>query len=191
MPDTGSITARMFRDSNQSGFKDDGEAVLSGWTMALYFGSNCTDVVLGMGVTNANGERVFSDLAAGKYSVREMPRPGWTSTTSSCQNEALLAGENAVLDFGSIEESVQLWGDVDCDGDVDSVDSLKIQRHITGFFVSQTEPCPDIGSEVAFLFGDVDCDGDVDSVDSLKIQRHITGMKVRQTEPCSDIGSPP
>ncbi|MEE8369765.1 MAG: hypothetical protein V3S00_03230, partial [Dehalococcoidia bacterium] len=37
-------------------------------------------------------------------------------------------------------------GDVDCDGDVDSIDALKIQRFIVGLSVTQTEPCPDIGS---------------------------------------------
>jgi len=36
-------------------------------------------------------------------------------------------------------------GDVDCNGVVNSVDSLKILRHAAGLSVSQTEPCPDIG----------------------------------------------
>ncbi len=79
-------------------------------------------------------------------------------------------------------------GDVDCDGDVDSVDSLKELRHVAGLSVSQNEPCPEIGSEVASLFGDVDCDDDVDSVDSLKILRSVAGLSVSQIEPCPDIG---
>ena len=36
-------------------------------------------------------------------------------------------------------------GDVDCDEDVDSVDALKILRHVAALPVSQTEPCRDIG----------------------------------------------
>jgi hypothetical protein len=40
----------------------------------------------------------------------------------------------------------RLMGDVDCDGDVDAVDALKILRFVVGLPVSQTEPCPDIGT---------------------------------------------
>jgi len=38
-----------------------------------------------------------------------------------------------------------LFGDVDCDNDVDSVDALKILRNLVALAVSQTEPCADIG----------------------------------------------
>jgi len=41
-----------------------------------------------------------------------------------------------------------VWGDVDCDGAVNAVDALKLLRHVVGLPVSQTEPCPDIGSTV-------------------------------------------
>lgn len=81
-------------------------------------------------------------------------------------------------------------GDVDCDGDEDSVDALKQLRHVAALTVSQGPGCPPIGSEVASLFGDVDCDGDVDSVDALKVLRHVAGLSVSQTEPCADIGTP-
>ena len=33
-------------------------------------------------------------------------------------------------------------------GDADSVDALKVLRHVAALPVSQTEPCPDVGSEV-------------------------------------------
>ena len=39
-----------------------------------------------------------------------------------------------------------LIGDVDCDEDVDSVDALKILRHVASLPVAQTEPCRDIGA---------------------------------------------
>ena len=38
-----------------------------------------------------------------------------------------------------------LFGDVDCDDDIDAVDALIILRFVVGLPVSQTEPCPDIG----------------------------------------------
>lgn len=37
-----------------------------------------------------------------------------------------------------------LFGDVDCDGDVDSVDQLKILRHVAALPFTQNEPCTDI-----------------------------------------------
>ncbi len=81
-------------------------------------------------------------------------------------------------------------GDVDCDGDVDSVDALKELRHVAVLPVSQSEPCPDIGTEVASIFGDVDCDDDVDAVDALKILRSVAALPISQGLGCGPIGSP-
>jgi hypothetical protein len=79
---------------------------------------------------------------------------------------------------------------VDCNGEVSSVDALKELRHVVQLSVNQTEPCPDIGTEVASLWGDVDCGGSVTSVDALKILRFVAQLSVSQTEPCADIGTP-
>ena len=83
------------------------------------------------------------------------------------------------------------FGDVDCNASVDAVDSLKVLRYVAGLSVSQTEPCPDIGSAVPPVFGDADCNASVDAVDSLKLLRYVAGLSVSQTEPCPDIGSSP
>ena len=40
-----------------------------------------------------------------------------------------------------------VFGDVDCDGDVDGVDALKIQRWIIGLSVIQEPGCLEIGSD--------------------------------------------
>ena len=100
-----------------------------------------------------------------------------------------------VSDFSNTVEATegvipQLFGDIDCDGDVDSVDSLKTLRFVAGLPFGQTEPCPDVGSEVASIFGDIDCDDDVDSVDSLKLLRFVAGLPFGQIEPCPEVGSP-
>ena len=42
-------------------------------------------------------------------------------------------------------EPPDLFGDVDCDDDVDSVDALKILRSVAAFSVTQNEPCTDVG----------------------------------------------
>jgi len=80
-------------------------------------------------------------------------------------------------------------GDLDCNGDVSSVDALKELRHVAGLSVSQNEPCPDIGTDVASLWGDVDCNGGVTSVDALKVLRHVAGLPVSQEPGCPAIGS--
>ena len=81
-------------------------------------------------------------------------------------------------------------GDVDCNGNVTSVDSLKELRFVAQLSVSQTEPCPNIGENVASFWGDVDCSGEVTSVDALKILRFVAQLSVTQMEPCPDIGTP-
>ena len=81
-------------------------------------------------------------------------------------------------------------GNVDCDGDIDTVDALKELRYVAQLALSQTQPCPLIGTDGASLWGDVDCSGNVTSVDALKILRFVAQLPVSQTEPCSDIGTP-
>ena len=82
-----------------------------------------------------------------------------------------------------------LQGDVDCDEDVDSVDSLKVLRNIALLSVQQEPGCPEIGSEVASLFGDVGCDDDVDAVDALFILRYVAVLPVPQPQGCREIGT--
>ncbi len=44
--------------------------------------------------------------------------------------------------------SLHPWGDVDCDGDVDAVDALKILRKVANLSVLQEPGCPPVGSAV-------------------------------------------
>lgn len=97
-------------------------------------------------------------------------------------------------DIGAVEfEAVTLWGDDDCDGDVDSVDALKTLRHVASLPVSQTQPCPimasiiDVTNASLHPWGDVDCDNDVDSVDALKLLRHVASLPVQQEQPCPAV----
>jgi titin len=79
-------------------------------------------------------------------------------------------------------------GDVDCESNVNSVDSLKILRNAASLGYTQTEPCPDIGTVTSQVIGDVDCDGLVNSIDSLKVLRYAASLGYTQNEPCTDIG---
>jgi hypothetical protein len=47
----------------------------------------------------------------------------------------------------SLDAKCMAEGDVQCDGDRDSVDALGIQRHVAALpQISQTQPCRDIGT---------------------------------------------
>jgi hypothetical protein len=86
------------------------------------------------------------------------------------------------------------FGDVDCSGSINVVDSLKILRFSVGLPQPQgVGPCR-IGDAVLVdseprLWGDNDCSGTVNSIDALKTLRQLTGLSYVQNEPCSDIGS--
>lgn len=72
-----------------------------------------------------------------------------------------------------------LAGDVDCDGDVDSVDGLFVLLEVGGI---------DAGKCVATA-ADVDCSGATDAVDALKVMRHVAGLPVVLPEGCARIGT--
>jgi DNA-binding beta-propeller fold protein YncE len=94
----------------------------------------------------------------------------------------------SVRDMRIIGPATPIQGDVDCNGDVNAVDALKLLRSNAGLSVTQTEPCPGIGT-LTPKFGDVDCNNAVSSVDALKVLRDNAGLSVSQTNPCADIGT--
>jgi hypothetical protein len=71
----------------------------------------------------------LQDIAAIPYNVE----PGCPMLGS--EHVIGLAGN-----FGSI-----LWGDTDCDGDVDAVDALQILRELAGLTTNQQPGCPEVG----------------------------------------------
>ena len=90
-----------------------------------------------------------------------------------------------------------LWGDDDCDADVDAVDALKNLQQVAGFPSTKEPGCPGLGSTVDVVpagfgqlpWGDVDCDQDIDAVDALGILRSIAAFPVTQQPNCPEIGS--
>ena len=99
----GSIIAHKFEDLNADGVQDSGEEDLSGWTMTLYEGSNCTGDSLASGTTDINGDVVFDGLVAGTYSVRETLEDNWTNTTALCQQATIGHCETCVVNFGNVQ----------------------------------------------------------------------------------------
>lgn len=91
-----------------------------------------------------------------------------------------------------------LWADIDCSGEVNPVDSLKMLRADAGLSVAQDANCPDPGTAMTVIWdsqstdekwGDADCSDALDPVDSLKVLRFDAGLFYIQQEPCPDIGA--
>ncbi len=101
---------------------------------------------------------------------------------STCPPTASPAGEQVI------------WGDGNCSGSADPVDSLLTLRHDAGLSAN-TGDCPAFGQvvDVAFAsphpWGDVDCNGGITPVDSLKLLRYDAGLSVTQADDCPLIGS--
>ena len=115
------------------------------------------------------------------------PDPEGPETT----NPTTTNGEICIVEEPGTE---RIWGDSDCSGAVNPVDSLKVLRSDAGLSVSQTGNCPGIASSVtvdgtARLWNDVDCGGSVNPVDSLKTLRHDAGLSVSQTGDCPDVAT--
>lgn len=73
-------------------------------------------------------------------------------------------------------------GDVDCDGDVDAVDALRILREVA-----------DLGNTLPLgcvFNGNVDCDSDTDAVDALRILRQVAGLGNTLPPGCKPISPP-
>ena len=86
------------------------------------------------------------------------------------------------------------WGDHNCSGSANPVDSLLTLRFDAGLGTN-TNDCPDFGQvvDVAFAsphpWGDVDCSGNVTPVDALKLLRFDAGLGASQADDCPAIGS--
>jgi hypothetical protein len=118
---------------------------------------------------------------------------GWGGDLDCADGSVTMNGDKTCTVTFQLQMKL-LWGDVDCEGDVDAVDALKVLRHVVRLAVSQEEPCPDIGSTVTVdgtprLWGYVDGYGDVDAVDALQILRHVVRLPVAQRPGTPPIGS--
>jgi hypothetical protein len=97
----GSISGIKFNDSNGNAAKDPGESGLSDWTILL---KDSTGSKVNA-ITNNDGNYIFTGLAAGNYTVEEIPQAGWKQTfpqTPGTYKITLAPGENATrIDFGN------------------------------------------------------------------------------------------
>ncbi len=74
------ISGIKFHDRNGDGIKNDGEEVLSGWTITLHKWDGNQWVQVGNTTTDKNGYYEFSVSEAGTYKVYETLQQGWDQT---------------------------------------------------------------------------------------------------------------
>jgi hypothetical protein len=113
-------------------------------------------------------------------------------------------GNRGIIDADSSDQTF-LWGDVDCDGQVNPIDSLKILRHDAGLEVQQPAGCPNVGEllfwtgifpaagpagvgELGVGWGDHDCNESADPIDALRGLRYDAGFPVTPVQGCPDLG---
>ena len=96
------------------------------------------------------------------------------------------------VDICVIAGETVLWGDLNCSGDVDAVDSLLVLRHDAGL-TTNTGSCPAMGETITVEgetvpWGDLACSGAVDAVDGLLVLRFDAGLPAN-TGDCPDLGT--
>jgi S-layer protein (TIGR01567 family) len=90
VPTTGSIAGYKINDTNGNGVWDQGETGLANWEIRLT--DNQGKTITNM--TDSNGNYFFGGLAAGTYTVAEIPQGGWTQTfPSGTHTVVLTAGQ--------------------------------------------------------------------------------------------------
>ncbi|MBI5019088.1 hypothetical protein HZB58_02350, partial [Candidatus Gottesmanbacteria bacterium] len=93
----GTVIVTKYNDENGNTVRDEGEDVLSGWTMNLNGDEE-------QEVTNNDGEAIFEHLLPGRYTLTEDLQKGWEQTQLSCGgNEEFFADDTAddTIDTGA------------------------------------------------------------------------------------------
>ena len=119
-PVTSSIAGTVFVDANNNGVQDIGEVGIAGVEIALSGVNSLGVQVNATATTNANGDYIFTNLAAGTYTINEIQPVGFSDGTDTVgQNAPALLGNDVFMnleleantdatafDFGELAESL-------------------------------------------------------------------------------------
>ncbi|MEX0682640.1 MAG: choice-of-anchor Q domain-containing protein [Dehalococcoidia bacterium] len=128
-------------------------------------------------------------------SPSETPMTTATATASPSGGPSITTTSSPELSVTATPVGVtRIWGDDNCSGEADPVDSLITLRFDAGL-ITNTGECPAMGEVVEVAnasphpWGDVDCSGGVDPVDSLKLLRFDAGLPVTPVAGCPELGA--
>ncbi len=103
-------------------------------------------------------EHPTADVQPPKHTVARTParrtdcsrRPSRALTSGGSSGVTINLGpsENVVCIFTNARVSSLLWGDVDCDGFVNSIDALRILRFVAHLSLTPIAGSPDVGADV-------------------------------------------
>lgn len=110
----GDLVVYKYLDANENAEYDEGEEMLEDWQFALtqetpplgpVFVGPSTIALVRLGVTDADGELLFSDLTPGDYAVTETLQDGWRNTTPLKQFVEVEDDSTAEVWFGNVPGS--------------------------------------------------------------------------------------
>ena len=143
---------------------------------------------------NVMEARMFfqANFSPGLYHIRVSGSPNGTNGSAAPAG----SGGDGLLHFrlSLVEAQDRIWGDANCSGSADPIDSLLTLRFDAGLS-TDTGGCPELGQIVdvvdasQHVWGDVDCGGDVTPIDSLKLLRFDAGLGASQEAGCPLLGS--
>ncbi|HUF53895.1 MAG TPA: hypothetical protein VMR52_09010 [Dehalococcoidia bacterium] len=163
----------------QAAIVDPEDGVLAGGSVTW---SSSRDGSLGTGASLQ-----LYDLSVGTHTISFLAKD---SDNNELADSITITVSNTTLSEGDVERT---WGDNNCSGAVDPVDSLLTLRFDSGQSASTGE-CPAFGEQVEvpgganFPWGDIDCSGDVALVDALKLLRFDAGLSAAQGPGCPILG---
>lgn len=151
-------------------------------------------------LTHNNAEDGFPAFSPdGQYIAFNSDRDGdydiWVITAGG-ENPANITADNRDQFAPSWQPVVILrWGDLNCDGLVNAVDSLVGFRWTAELPMELRAGCPEIGGPAEISWGDVNCDLSINPIDWMFILRHDAGLPLPTVpgncHPLGEILNPP
>ena len=98
---TYSVSGVVFNDINQDHVYDIGDGNLTGWKVYLLDSYGLPIAVTTTSTTSPTGQYMFSDLAAGQYTVQEFLQSGYTNDTPISVGFSIV-NSNVMVNFGNV-----------------------------------------------------------------------------------------